>query len=506
MRWRLGTELLLRLLLYAVGAGLLVASLTRSLAVAFALGIPGAVVLGTLLLPPLAALVVALLCWPSAIQTARSVDRLFGLRERLATAVELTEHPEALRRARLAWLQVRDAAQAAAEVSQRWPPLVDRIRRELIVAATFVFLATVLLALPHLGLSKLGQVLPWGGPAQPVLTENGLVAPDIDTLEQPVSALPESRIDELRAADPAAAQATEQIAVQRRALSRLAQALGEVSVGQAAAQAIQQGDYQTAASELAQLAENLDQLSPEAKQRLAAALAQAAQDPSSQGSRLAELEQRVAEALVGAQYDAQRRALEELAQELARMVPSATSPGGDPPDELFEDYLVSGGTDSSGTAGSAEGASGAGGERWQDGRATAGGTEGGSGTGSAGQTAEPPSLTSGTVEPSQPAGTQASGGGERPVMNLDQAAPRLEVSGTPVEVPAQLTLGSSDPLPAGGRARPAVSVTSPVDVAPGASSDAPALKPLAPEQNLVPGDRQGLIREYFNGEGRESSP
>lgn len=507
MRWQLGTELLLRLLLYAVGAGLVAAALTRSLASALALDVPIAITVGALLLPLIAALAITAICWPSAMQAARAVDRRFGLHERLSTALELMQHPESLRRARLAWLQVRDAAQAAAEVSRHWPPLVDRVRREILISLGSALLAAALLLLPRLGLGELAALLPWSHPAQPELAQTGMVAPELDVMEQPVGMLPESQMGELHTIDPAAAQAAEHAAAQRRALDRLAQALREVSVGQAAAQAIQQGNYQAAASELAQLGENADQLSPEAKERLAAALQEAARDPSSQGSRLAELEQRAAEALAGSDYEAQRRALEELAQEVARLGPSATAAAGDPPDELSEQLPTSGGTESSGNPGSMEGASGAGGERWQDGRATAGGTEGGSGTGSSGQADSTIGPQPGGIKQGQQAGgEQADGGGERPAMNLDHTTPRLETSGTPVEVPAQLTLGSGESLPAGEHAQPALSVNSPVAAAAGTGGDTPVVTPLPPEQNLVPGDRRRLIQEYFNGEGHESSP
>ncbi len=76
----------------------------------------------------------------------------------------------------------------------------------------------------------------------------------------------------------------------------------------------------------------------------------------------------------------------------------------------------------------------------------------------------------------------------------------------PVEVPAQLTLGSGESLPVGENAQPALSVNSPVAAVAGVGGDAPEVMPLPPEQNLVPGDRRRLIQEYFDGEGHESSP
>lgn len=507
MRWQLGAELLLRILLYAIGAGLIAAALTHAVAGVLVLDLPLAITIGALLLPLLAGLAIAAICWPSAMQAARVVDRRFGLHERLSTALELTQQPESLARARLAWLQVRDAARAAEEVRSSWPPLVDRVRRELLISGGSALLAFALLLLPRLGLVELAALLPWTQPAQPELAEPGMVAPELDVIEQPVGMLPESQMGELHTIDPAAAQAAEHAAAQRQALDRLAQALAEVSVGQAAAQAIQQGDYQTAAAELSQLGENIDQLSPEAKERLAAALREAAQDPSSQESRLAELEQRASEALTGADYEAQRRALEELAEEIARLGPSATAAAGDPPDELSEQLPTGGGTETAGNPGSMEGASGAGGERWQDGRATTGGTEGGSGTGNSGQAGSTLGPQPGGIEQGQQAGgEQAGGGGERPAMSLDQATPRLETSGMPVEVPAQLTLGSGEALPVGENAQPALSINSPVAAAAGVGGDAPEVMPLPPEQNLVPGDRRRLIQEYFDGEGHESSP
>jgi hypothetical protein len=509
MRRRLGIELVLRLLLYALGSSLLAASLAQLLASALALGIPRPVMLGIVVLPLLVALGIALLCWPSISHTARAVDRLFDLHARLSTAIELTERPDMWERARLAWLQVSDALLAATDALHRWPSLADRLRSAVAVAVTALGLAALLLAVPSVSLDILDPRW-WGRP--PLAGDGALgaemVAPELDVVAESATMFPESDLDELRTLDPVAAQTVERVASNRRALQLLAQALGEVSVGQAAAQAIQQGEYQTAAAELISLAEDLDQLSPEAKQQLASALARAAQDPVSQGTRLAELERQAAQALAGSHYDAQRRALEALAEELSRLAPSATTPGADPPDELFDDYPMAGGTDTSGNLGRTEGATGSGGKAWQDGRATASGTDAGNGIGSTGLDASASAIENGTVAlGEQPSTlTNANGGSERPAMDLGQAAPRLETSGTPVEVPAQLTLGSSDPPPAGAGSRPALSVTAPVAVAPGAGGSQPALAPLPPEQNLVPGDRWRLIKEYFDGEGRENSP
>jgi len=506
MRRRLGTELLLRLLLYALSSGLLTVSVIHALASALALGIPRMVTLGILMLPLLAALGLAFLCWPSLLHTARTVDRLFALHARLATAIELTERPDTWDR-RLARMQVSDALLAATRVLQRWPPLIARLRSALVVAMTAMMLATMPVAISSFGLDRLVP-LGWDRTPREEPLADGMVAPELDPVAESASMYPESDLDELRALDPAAAQAVERVAAQRRALARLAQALGEISIGQAAAQAILQGEYRTAATELRALAENLDQLSPEAKRQLAAALARAAQDPISQGTRLAELERQAAQALAGSQYEMQRRALEELAAELARLALSVTSPGGDPPDELFDDYPMAGATDSGGSPQSAGGASGSGGERWHDGRATAGDTEAGSGTGSAGYTTSSSVIASERVEIGRQLGTPANagGGGQRATMTLGQPAPRLETSGRPVEVPAQLTLGSSEPPPTGSGSRPALAVAAPVAVVPGVSGNQPALTPLPAEQNVVPSDRRHLIQEYFDGEGREHSP
>ena len=64
----------------------------------------------------------------------------------------------------------------------------------------------------------------------------------------------------------------------QKSLQRLAQALDEQSVTQAAADAIRQGDYGTASSDLTDLGKNNDQLSDEAKHSIADALDQAAED------------------------------------------------------------------------------------------------------------------------------------------------------------------------------------------------------------------------------------
>src|SRR5262249_45049942 len=84
---------------------------------------------------------------------------------------------------------------------------------------------------------------------------------------------------------------------ERSALDNLARALGSVSAGQGAADAIQQGDYGSARDQLRNLAEEADQLSEAAKQQLARALQQAAGATTQTDRQLADRERQAAQAL-----------------------------------------------------------------------------------------------------------------------------------------------------------------------------------------------------------------
>ena len=91
-------------------------------------------------------------------------------------------------------------------------------------------------------------------------------------------------------------QRSEAARQQGASLDRLAEALGQVSAGQSAADSLRQGDAEQAADQLRELGREADQLSPEAKSQLAEALRQAAADGLTERA-LSDRERRAADAL-----------------------------------------------------------------------------------------------------------------------------------------------------------------------------------------------------------------
>src|SRR5262249_17757708 len=108
-----------------------------------------------------------------------------------------------------------------------------------------------------------------------------------------------------------------QAQAEQEALDRLAQALGQVSPGKAAAEAIQRGDFSTARSQLASLGEEADQLSDAAKKQLAQAL-QSAASASAGDRQLADRERQAAVALGRNSYPDQRSTLRQLGDQVER--------------------------------------------------------------------------------------------------------------------------------------------------------------------------------------------
>src|SRR5439155_17724007 len=119
-------------------------------------------------------------------------------------------------------------------------------------------------------------------------------------------------------ADGGLATRVEQQQAERNALDSLAQAVGRISAGQPAADAIERGDFPAARDQLANLGEEADQLSDAAKQQLSRALQQAAGAGTATDRQLADRERQAAQALSRNTYADQRQALRNLADQVAR--------------------------------------------------------------------------------------------------------------------------------------------------------------------------------------------
>src|ERR1051326_8194139 len=143
-RVRLGLE---RLATFAIRG--VIASSCVMIGLAFALWLTNEV--GVVLLaaaPLVAALLLGAVRWPSRRETALAVDRRFGLDERLATAVELTD---GLQRSRFSTLQVRDTISRVQGTHGRWLVLDSRACNEAALAlASLALAAAALVVVPRL--------------------------------------------------------------------------------------------------------------------------------------------------------------------------------------------------------------------------------------------------------------------------------------------------------------------------------------------------------------------
>ena len=477
LRWRLGLE---RTLVFAVrgltlGAAVLI--VLSCLAWLTRLDLP----LGLAILPVAAALLVAIVRWPSTRQAADQADHRLHLAERLGTAVELMRQPHLA--GRFDRLQVRDALASAHATPVGWLALDRRLRRDALLAALLVVLALgsrLLVDLPRPQLPGFEDA-PSTSDAPPVDADRSLPDEALDAL----SPLPSS--DQLPAPslpatnDPNLAAQVQQGQAEREALDQLSNALGQISAGQAAAEAIQRGDYAGASAELSHLGDNADQLSDAAKQQLAQAL-QAAANANSGDRQLATAERQAAQAFSRGAYAEQRQALQQLGQQLersgARSVPAdqlAREVG-----QLQQQQQGQGQSQGQGTAqgqsGTSQGAAG----RAQGGQAasaTAGGQDaGGSGNGQQGG----PGVGTGA-------------GGDP----LGDPNPRLATAGQRVDVPTKLGQGPGVRPPTGNEDQSAANPSSgPRSVAENALPQQTGQ--VAPEQNLVPGEQRPVVRGYFH--------
>ena len=101
-------------------------------------------------------------------------------------------------------------------------------------------------------------------------------------------------------------------------LSELASSLSDASVMRDVATGINAGDFVSAANAVRALAENSDQLSPQARAELASALAQAATRTSGLTPELAEAARRASNSLLNQGASQNRQALEQLAEAIAQ--------------------------------------------------------------------------------------------------------------------------------------------------------------------------------------------
>jgi hypothetical protein len=457
LRWRLGLE---RILLFGVSGviasaaaviGLSSAAWLMSIANWFdVVWITG--------LPLLAAISLAVLRWPSSRQAALAADRRLVLAERLGTAVELASRWQAgearVEGGRFDRLQVRDAVARARAAPRTWLALdrSPKVQRQLFVATVLSALAAASLELP--GLPRPGLLLE---DQEKTLAMVEVIPPE-PALDHAVPLADRTLVDqqsvEQAHADADLAARVQRAQDQRAALETLAQAVGRISAGQPAAEAIRRGDYQAARDQLANLAEEADQLSEAAKQELSRALLEAASATAATDRQLAERERQAAQALRRNTYADQRQALRNLADQIDKSggrTPSA--------DQLARDV---------------------GRLQQQAGAAVADGLA--------------RTDTTGADGAGRPGGPGA-GTGANPDGLGDQTS-RLDTAGQRVEVPLKLGPGPG--------VRPADGSEDQTAIDPHAATrgvselvQAQQTGHVAAEPNLVPGEQRPVVRGYF---------
>jgi hypothetical protein len=465
-----------------------------------------------LLVPLALGALISLLFYPSMMAAALILDKRLELAEQLATAAEtVTEGSEEP----VAWIQVESATEAATWAQDNWRG-GPKLGRDLALTAILGFLAAAALLLT----GPEGRALmprpqapaqqEQAGP-QPIASPQAATKPEQKPQAQP-SPQPNGRTagvqravqDIRRSRESGAIDAGEasrrlgqaeselsrlagQSSTDQQSLDRLAQALDQISAGHQAAEAMRRGDYEQAARAIAELGTESDQFSQEAKNQLAQALRQAAND-SSASPELSQAERRAADAMSGRDYDAAARGMSDLGDQVLTRSRNVIPPSeqGRAWDGVNQERRAQGQPDSPGSARPQQQQ-----PQNQQGR---GQQQGQGQQGQQGQSQQPQS--------GQGIGTAPSNGGPPGEQQSDaDPAPRLDTQGKPVEVdlkpngqpgtrPGDADKPDDRPLDNAG-AMSSSSSASPGQV----NSSAP------PEMNFVPSGRRDIVREYFQGPG-----
>jgi hypothetical protein len=232
----------------------------------------------------------ALLSRPSRQSVARMLDRSFNLHERMSTALGNLgqDLPSPNRRASVVYLQIADTANVATELRNHSAFKIRAPIREIVAAIAIALLLASLFFLR--GTS--GEVpaisdspVPRFAPATERFAQQAENAAASQVSDQPIQSTAEVEAQAQRSQEA------------RRDLQQLAQALDDHAVTRSAAEAIQRGDYEEAASDLRDLSQNADQMSPEAREGLADDLEQAAGEMSEGSQELADSARQAAEGL-----------------------------------------------------------------------------------------------------------------------------------------------------------------------------------------------------------------
>jgi len=488
----------------------------------FSLPVPGvlstAIVL-TLLLP-IAALIFEVWRKPSLTETAALADKRLDNSQRLITSIELMSSGAVTP---LAPAQIDTSASILGRVR---PKALFPTQTPWSVAASG--LGLLLLAL-GLFMLKGGGFSPFGvgtlPPDQPVVAS--LAAPTADTGLPPSELTPEptptSNPQEVELGggqqpgdnpDQSGNQPgnpEEQAAISQQAqsdLDRLQRALDGQSVTQQAADALKQGNTDEAAKQITELGKENDQVSQAAKEGLADALDQAAQETTN-NRQLQQAEQEAAEALRDGEYKQIDEAMENLAQAMEQTAGNVV-----PQQQLAESFPEQGAQPTPGAGdqqagsqpgeqpsqpseqGSQPGDTGA-----SDGQEGSQPEEGGGG-GDSGQQSEGGNDQSGQGGGQQPETGEGESSGSAPGQGTRVNGPkdtsRLNVSGNPFELEAEPGQGNPSQQP--DQQRPGLTL----DGGSGSSGASPVTPGEAVnipgETGNLPLDRWDIIRKFFTPE------
>ena len=537
IRNRLWLERVLVIVVRCLAVGFAATAVGAAIAWMFGIRLTALYLIAPLALALGVAALVAVVCYPSAMQAALITDRRLQLDEQLATAAEMVQEGMD---GPVAYAQVAAAAESATWAQEHWRG-GPRIGRDLLVTAALGFLTAGVLLLT----GPEGRLLVGPRPNLPIdqpRAEAPPIASPSPVAQKPQASKPESKpsaqnqqgatagvqraVDDVRrgresgsmSPDEAArrlGQAENQLSRQtgqsqadRNSLDRLGQALDQVAAGRPAAEAIQRGDYEQASREIAQLGTESDQLSQQAKQELSQALRQAAQDSQQAAPELSQRERRAGDALAGKDYEAARQAMSDLADQVAmrgrNVIPQQEQARAW--DQVNQERRAQGQEPSQGAQAQQGGQQGQqqgqqGGQQGQQGgtapQPDASGN--GPGEGQQGEAGQGGAQGEGT-------GNSAAGEGEGSDPAAANEPQRLEVQGKPVEVDVRQN-ARPDRRPGDPSQNPDAQPSDDEEAGAVAESSSGAPGQITsstpPESNFVPSGRRDVVREYFSGqEGR----
>ena len=465
---------------------------------------------------PAAGIVAALLLRPSEAEAIKKVDLRLELREQLGTAHELLA--TGANGALVHW-QIAQASDLAGDVpiSKAFPLLP---RRELLAALLLAVASAGLLDLASLGITVPNPLaslqIPGITRAAPPKADRPLfnqqAAPG--AAQATSSALEPTRqlLDEIQkqyqrgglsqqAASNAMQQANaalNQVAqasnIQQQALDNLATNLRDTAAGSDIAQRLRQGDYQNAAQQLRDLGQQVDQLSPAARQQLFQALQNSA--AQSQGvQQLAKTENWAAQSVQNPDSNYSSQSMNRLAQAVqdagSQVIQQSDLANAWQQLNDLNSQLSSRAQGANAQAPTspqlAQGPEGTG----QLSTGLQGGPDSSNGQPTANGAAS--SMGNGTGQTSGAGGSPGSGPGGPA---LGAANPRLGPDGKPLDISGNIA-GQFTGQPAGNSTPPSVMRQGNVN---SAGSDQASGAAAAPAENvIVPGGQRTVVRDYFSG-------